>query len=208
MRFMLNVSTFVLLFGSIGVAQAQVTPMDWHTTASGSLGSVDVSFTGLSSTFLAIHSGVSLDSTDYSAAPLSNVEVLEYGYNNEWSATFSQPVTGLLLYGRAWRGAWSAGDDLPVEYTFDRPFSILSGFSNATVSGTTLILDDDVVLSHDGILQFPDTFNALSVSVVNAFNESGQDMTFAIPVPEPSSLVLASLALLGLFAHGWRRRRA
>ncbi len=33
-----------------------------------------------------------------------------------------------------------------------------------------------------------------------------QDLAVAVPVPEPSTLAIATLGALGLMGYGWRRR--
>ena len=55
-----------------------------------------------------------------------------------------------------------------------------------------------------GSVEYGDPFLFGDLSVLTLENA----MAFSSPVPEPSSIVLAALALVGLFAHGCRRRRA
>ncbi len=50
-----------------------------------------------------------------------------------------------------------------------------------------MVLDDDFHWFYDGIIEFSGTFSSLSVNVIDAVNEGGQRMTFALPVAEPQA---------------------
>ena len=130
-----------------------------------------------------------LSGSDYSAAPLSNEqEVIVYGVNSNWTATFSNPVTNLLLYPAFWRGE-QAGVD-PVTYTFDQPFTILSGLSEANVVGNTISVPATVFA--DGIIQFSNPVSSLSLAT-NATSSNQQAFTFGV-VPEPLTILGAGTA--------------
>jgi hypothetical protein len=175
--------------------------VDWTTPTTGTLGNINVSMSGLASPFLGIDNR-DLTSSDFSAAPVSDAEVVVYGYGNDWTATFDQSVTNLLLYVDWWRGTLTVGMDPTIDYTFDQSFNVLSGLENAIVSGNTLSLPD--IGLHNGIIQFEGPINSLSVnSSATASPGSGQTLTFG--VPEPSTLALISFGLAGI---GYGRHRS
>jgi hypothetical protein len=100
-------------------------------------------------------------------------------------------LSDVKLYAIAWRGV--DGGATPVQYAFNRPFTILSGFAGAAVAGNTLSLPDGNF--YDGILQFNGTFNSLNVTS-NATLDNAQAMTFyAASVPEPSAAILCALGV-------------
>jgi hypothetical protein len=109
------------------------------------------------------------------------------------------------LFAIAWRGVGGIDPPSAVQYTFDHPFSVLSGFDGANVVGTTLSPPDGSF--YDGILQFSGTFNSLAVTT-NATLENGQAMTFdADEAPEPALGFLLPMGLTILFRFGMSRPR-
>jgi hypothetical protein len=162
-------------------------------TAGGTLGDVSI---GMSEVRFVSVGGWDLSGPDFSVAPGASVQqILAYSVGSDWSATFSKPVGGLMLYAGAWRSA---------TYTFDRPFTVVSGFSGATVAGSVLTLPEPDF--HNGILRFNDPVS--SVSVVSSRSDIPQQaLTFGIiPVPEPATLPLAILAMFALgIGHRWIR---
>ncbi|WP_228062050.1 PEP-CTERM sorting domain-containing protein [Coleofasciculus sp. LEGE 07081] len=168
--------------------------VNWATPTMGELNGVDVNFSA----------GVQFFSTDlsgsnYAAAPLSSSQqTTSYRVSSDWTATFSSPVSDLLLYPVFWRGTFSGAD--PVTYAFDQPFTILSGLGAATVSGNTLSVPGSSF--HNGVIQFNDPVSSLSVTT-NATGTSFQPLTFGVemnntppqPVPEPMTIFGSATAL-------------
>ena len=188
-----SLTAFALLSALAGAAYAA--PADWTTPTTGSLDGVGLTMTGLSSQFLNIETR-SYTTSDFSAAPLSNVEAIQYGASNDWTATFGSPIADLLLYVDTWRGNYNApGPDPDTNYTFSMPFTILSGLGGAGVSGNTLTLPFDQNLAfYHGIIRFSGPITSLSV-VSDGLNESGQILTFATAVPEPATLSLIGIGI-------------
>lgn len=199
---LLRLAPLLLIFPLAGFATPvplTVTPVTWTSAGIGSIGSVSVTVTGLS--------GGSVQDYDFSsdgfvAGPLSaNQSSLDYDAGSDWTITLSSPQD-LLLYVKYWRNEGG------TPYTFDQPFTILSGFDGATTPTA-----DSLVLSNsytDGILRFS---NVTSVTMFTASTDSsGQAMTFglATAVPEPSTYALwfggAAVLAAGLIRH--RRSRS
>jgi len=149
-----------------------------------------------------------LSGPDFAVAPLAaSAPVVEYDTGADWTATFSEPVEGVLLYARAWRGS-DAGVD-PVTYRFDAPFAILSGLHDGKVSEDGTLLSLPAAEFHDGIVYVPGPLTSLSVEG-NEPGDVAQAMTLAV-VPEPGSAgagLAAAGALLGLRVRPRQRARA
>ncbi len=165
-------------------AAAQTVGVDWQsttlTTASGDLNGTPVQVFGL------VNGGVfslqDLSGPAFAAAPLAaNQEILDYAYNSNWLASFASPVTDLLLHAKFWRGPNNPNDPPTIDYTFDQPFTILSGFTGATIVGNTLRVPTDTF--RDGILKFTGTLSIVAVTSNNATNNSRQALTFALTDP-------------------------
>lgn len=207
---------FVVLLWATGV---EATPIgtDWttvsSTTAAGTLDGVSVSVEGLArqSGSDVLVSLRNLSGPSYSGAPLPSAETITYGGGvSNWTATFGEAIPDLRLYLYSWRGSISSGSADVFSYTFDRPFTVLSGLEDASISGNTITLDDVPTSFHQGIIQFTGPVSMVSVSVTAPASpfSSDQGLTFgaeATIVPEPSTGVLT---LLGLAALWLRRRRA
>ena len=150
---------------------------DWTQTAptmaGGLIGGVDFFVEGhMSTPIIEKHD---LTGPDYAAARLSaGEEMIVYSYGSSWTAVFELHVHDLLLYGKFWRG--TTGTGVGVVYTFDRPFTILSGFPNAIVSGNTLSIPSGSF--EDGILLFEGPHLSLGVDVDAPGGFSRQLMTF------------------------------
>jgi len=184
--------------------------VDWNdtTTSPGVLDGITVT---LDDALSLNTDAADLTGPDYAAAPLTaNTETADYEAKSNWTATFSQPVDNLLLYIVFWRGDASGVN--PAIYTFDQPFTVLSGLGNATVSGgnTVLSIPDDVTAN--GILQFTGPVTSLSV-VTNVPTSSAQLLTFGLilspqPIPTLSEWgLIAMAAVLGIVGFMVIRRR-
>lgn len=117
------------------------------------------------------------------------------GYQADWTVTFSQPVSGLYLHMRDWRGGLTVNDDPPVQYTFDQLFTVVNPIPGLVQSANTITLDDDTNLFYTGLLRFDGPVSSLSVLFPE---ESGgnhqQAMTFS-QIPEPTSMWCGGRAL-------------
>ena len=220
---MKNISTFVIALLIVGLFYIALPekgysgiaiPVDWNdaTVTPGDLDGITVTLTG----FLVLGPDVqNLSGPDYSAAPLSaSTEVAEYETGSDWTATFSEPVENLLLYIVFWRGV--AGGENPVTYSFNHPFTVLSGLSNSTVSNgdTVLSIPDNVF--EDGIIQFDGPITSLTVDT-NSDSGNNQGLTFglldsppiiitSVPTLSEGSL-LAMVVVLGIIGCIFVRKR-
>ena len=87
--------------------------IDWTSVSSGTLNGVAVTFSPAGSGL----SANDLSGSNFSAFPLSSSqETVFYGSRSNWTVTFAQPVSGLLLYDVYWRGVEGgcAGGGLPL----------------------------------------------------------------------------------------------
>ena len=178
--------------------------IDWADTSGGALAGSTITITNLTPGPELSLSNYDLTDTPYLAWPgAGDQQCLNFLCTDDWQASFDQPLTNFKLYAISWRG--SDGGVSPVQYTFNRSFSILSGFTGATIAGNTLSLPDGDF--YDGILQFNGTFSSLTINS-NATLENAQAMTFhASPVPEPETFLVISLGL-GMQLMTLRRSRA
>jgi hypothetical protein len=185
-------------------------PIDWADGTSGTLNGVGVTIMFSVGTVTLGNSDLS--GPNFSAFPLSSSqERLQYFSRADWTVTFAQPVSGLLLYESGWRGTQGC-TGTTCSYNFTDPFSVVSGNSSAvTVSGNSLLIGTTVFAN--GILEFSGPLTTLSMSHTDfpLTNDSVQLLTLALDapdgVPEPSSLRLAELGGISLAVMGFLRRR-
>lgn len=192
---------------------AGVIPVDWGSETSGDLNGVGVRLTNISTPFGGLLTDFYLGpASDFAAAPLPpGTQMVQYAENSNWTATFAQPVNNLLLYVIGWRGQQSFDPDDPSTYTFDRPFTVLSGLEDVSVSGNTLTIPDTGGSNgyHSGIIQFSGPVTSISVVADIPMNGGhGQVLTFATDaaaVPEPSTIGLTCVGAILLMLHRARR---
>jgi hypothetical protein len=201
---------FAALSMLVAAAFGGTIPIDWADGTSGTLNGVGVTIMFSVGTVTLGNSDLS--GPNFSAFPLSSSqERLQYFSRADWTVTFAQPVSGLLLYESGWRGTQGC-TGTTCSYNFTDPFSVVSGNSSAvTVSGNSLLIGTTVFAN--GILEFSGPLTTLSMSHTDfpLTNDSVQLLTLALDapdgVPEPSSLRLAELGGISLAVMGFLRRR-
>jgi hypothetical protein len=182
-------------------ASGAVIPVDWNDGGtSGSLGGVSVTMTGLEGAGVFstadFEDPFELTGADYAGAPIPGVtELSSYEVLSDWTATFSEPVSNLLLYVVFWRGVAGQPEppDTAVIYTFDQTFTVLSGFGGAVFPEGDKTFAAPEETFQLGILQFAGPVSSLSLTS-SSLGQSSQVLTFGV-VPEPSALLLCALAL-------------
>ncbi|MGK7879038.1 MAG: PEP-CTERM sorting domain-containing protein [Crocosphaera sp.] len=185
----------ISLLGASAPVMAAAIGVDWTTPTTGDLNGTTVTLSNFS--FPSISTS-DLSGSDYSAAPLSSSqEIIVYDANSDWTATFSNPVSDLLLYPRFWRP--TGGDISPVTYEFDQSFTILSGLTGATVVGNTLSLPTSGF--SDGVIQFSGPISSLTVNT-SSTSFSGQSLTFGVDHTPPPVSTPEPATILGLLAVG------
>lgn len=146
------------------LATAQVGAV-WSSSSGGTIGASSVSLSGFASGVSILPYDLSIPSY-YSAAPLStSQDCVDHHCNDDWTAQFSPPVNGLTWYGKWTRGANANNSGIDAEYTFDHPFTIVSGFGAATVNGNTLSVPSSGF--HHGILLFSGPIASLTCQTNN-----------------------------------------
>ncbi len=185
----------ISLLGSSVPAMAQFIGTDWTTPTTGDLNGTTVTLSNFNSPNIQTFD---LSGSDYSAAPLSSSqEFIGYNVNSDWTATFSNPVSDLLLYPVFWRGNAAGGPD-PVTYEFDQAFTILSGLAGATVVGNTLSAPQNAF--YNGVIQFSGPVSSLTVNT-SATGSSQQGLTFGVDTT-PTATTPEPGTILGLLAVG------
>jgi hypothetical protein len=143
----------VLIALSSFTTNAQDTAV-WNTTTTGTLCGATFTVTGMTGPFFFT---ADLSVADYSAAPLSATQqTVAYDQNDDWTVTFSEPISNLRVYVVAWRST--------TDGTFDSTPTILSG-SNFTVTGNDLEVS---VNFGNGIVDFSGDISSLSFNYTNA----------------------------------------
>lgn len=158
----------LLIIFSISFSQS----VDWTSGTEGTMNGITVTFSNIINPVIATWD---FSGSDFSAAPLSaSTECIDYSFNSDWTAAFSEDVSQLRLYMLLWRGLGATIN--PVTYTFDKPFTILSGLAGVTVNGNTLSIPNDIWGS--GIIEFDGKISGITVES-NATTDSRQLMTFS-----------------------------
>jgi hypothetical protein len=160
-------------------AQAEYIGVDWTSGTQGTLAGVSVTLSNITGTS---QGSFDLSGEDYAGAPLSSAqESLNYAGNSNWTATFGTPISHLRLYLVYWRGVGL--DPGPGVYTFDQPFTVLSGLSAAgiVVAGNVITIPNTVWGS--GIIEFSGAVSTVTVNQTGL--SSKQVLTFGTDAPPP-----------------------
>lgn len=216
------IGCMLLALGSAPAAIAgPVTWTDWtsatagmHGSAQGSLGSVGISYSG-DINFAQLGSGINYwvegtpapytGSSVIDNAPTASEMVAVSRTGQIQTVTFSQAVTNPIM------AILSMGSiSIPVTYTFNTPFTLLSEGMGYWGDGTYSLSANSLTGRElHGAIQFIGEFT--SISWVTDRREYWHGFTFGLPeqttsVPAPSALLLAMLALAGAGWAGVRRR--
>jgi hypothetical protein len=183
----LNLALVTVVLLALPTQSPAAVGVDWqsHTTstAHGNLNGITVDVTNLAEwPFPVDWYYFDVTGPDYGSFPLGQAQkCVDYAFDENWNATFSPPATDLLLYCIYWRGPNISNDPPIFEYTFDQPFTIVSGLTNCSISGNTLNIPS-TTFQH-GILRFTGPVSSVGLTANNANNSSRQILTFGLDVP-------------------------
>jgi len=217
---------FAVFCGSaLMLAPAQASTYDWATwttqsgtTVNGSLTfgvqTVNLTYTGEVYFTQLNNAGTNyyLPTTTFADGPTTTDMISIFGSGVTHTVTFSSPVVNPVM------AIVSLGQPaLGTIYNFDSPFTILSQGTENVYGGCATCLSGDGTSSlkgteGDGIIEFVGTFSSLSWTASNG--EYWNGFTFGAAgagtptsgVPEPGSLALTALAIVGSLVLVLRRR--
>ena len=221
---MRKILTVAFLMAAGGANAASLTWTDWTnadaTTASGTLGGTDVSFSGNLSPSAQTNGGVNFWETNSSiytptgvenAPPDSDIIRLTGGFGTgtqtlTFSSAVVNPLMAILSMGQS---------NVLVNYEFDAPFTLLNqgvgywGGSNTALSTAP----GNVLQGYEGhgLIQFQGTFTSISWTVPLEENWHGFQVGYIDEDQTPSPVPLPAagwLLLGGLAGLGFLRKRA
>ena len=137
-------------------ANAQIGAV-YATPQTGVIGDHAIALSGMSPPFVRT---CTFSNSDFQGAPIGVQDCLIYSAHDNWEAAFTPAIRGLLWYGQLTRGLSGSIGGVPTDYTFSHPFTILSGYSGATVVGNTLSLPTGSF--HSGVLHFAGEISTLT----------------------------------------------
>lgn len=183
----------------------------WSTNTTGTLGDATFSIQGgtWSDRF-----DRDLSTASYSAAPIGLQTIGSFDVLSSWTITFDRPIEDFRMYAALWRGSrWvDAGLNQQTDYAFSESFSIRSGMTEViNVTSNGFSTPGGTNGFHSGILAFSGPITSLTVTIRGQTDQGGlQGVTFtgsAVPVPEPASFGLLSIAGLWILTVARRRHR-
>jgi hypothetical protein len=206
---LLAVAIAVALNSSLAMATAATpTWVNWSSTATGTLGDVNVTLSGPAMDLVKGDQYYNNASTGYTSptgtyAGLNPTDLIQVQNVGTFTLTFDKPVGDLYM------ALVSVGQgSVPVTYAFNNPFQVVSygsnywGYGGFGVSGKSFTGTE-----YNGILHLSGNFGpnqSLTFEVQQSEYWHGFNVA-AVPEPETYAMMLAGLGLMGFIA---RRRKA
>lgn len=203
-----GLATGFLMMGMAGAANAAgVYWIDWQSTNAGTLNdgshSANVLMTGLSRSLVNGNGYYKNYPTTYNN--LNPSDLIQISGTGNINITFDTPVLDPYV---AMVSVGQGG--LPVSYSFDTPFTVISsGWNQWGYTGYSTSADNKTIYGkeYNGILKFNGIYTSLSFDIGPNENWHGFNIGVADvhPTPEPATLLLLGSGLAGLL--GARRKK-